>query len=299
MERWPSLPLDSWESTYKTLHRWTQIVGKIRLGLCAPSNHWWHTSLRFHARGLTTTLMPVDSVRQLEIAFDFVEHVLHFRVTDGSDHHIELESISVAEFYGRVQDVLGRLNVAPPLWPMPVEIPEPIDFREDHENAAYDSDSVAAMWRILSSSYDVFSRYRGAFVGKCSPLHFFWGAFDLALTRFSGRPNPSPPQDAVMGPAYSHEVISHGLWFGGDWPGGGRIAEPLFYGYAVPTPDGLKEAAIEPELGRWSEELGEFILPYEQVRKLDDPDSAILSFLQSTYERAATLAEWPRDALEL
>ncbi len=298
-ERWPALPLDEWEPTYRTLHRWTQMVGKIRLGLCPPVNHWWHTSLRFGARGLTTTLMPTgDGSTQLEIAFDFLDHRLVFERSDGRRETITLEPKSVADFYAEVRATLAKLSVGVSIWPVPVEVPDPVPFAENTKDAAYDREAVAKMWRILQSVHAVLAEFRGRFYGKCSPVHFFWGAFDVAVTRFSGRPNPEPPPDPVMGPAYSHEVISHGFWFGGDWPAGGRFADPVFYAYALPQPEGFEKGAIEPEAAHWSDALGEYLLPYSKVRQLEDPEGAIFRFLESSYAIGATLGDWPTGLTE-
>lgn len=294
---WPSLPLEAWEPTYRTLHRWSQIVGKVRLACSPPQNHWWHTSLRFNARGLTTTPMPVGD-RELEIAFDFVDHVLHLWTSDGITRQLPLEPMSVATFCDLVLRELELLGVVPHLYPVPVEVPARVPFPEDHENRSYDAAQVERMWRILSGVHRVFERFRGEFLGKSSPVQLFWGAFDVAVTRFSGKRNPSPPADHVMREAYSHEVISHGFWFGGDWPVGGRVPEAIFYAYAVPTPAGFAQARVEPPAARWSAQLGEHVLPYDHVRRARDPDAEVLGFMRSTYEAGAALASWDRAALE-
>lgn len=296
-ERWPSLPLQVWEPTYVTLHRWTQIIGKVRLALSPPVNHWWHSSFRFRSRGLTTTPMPFDG-RELEIAFDFVDHALHLSTTDGGERRLDLEPMSVAEFYDRVQQNLAALGVHAAIWPKPVEVVDPVPFPEDRTHASYDRPSVERMWRILCQVHRVFEQFRSPFIGKVSPVQFFWGAFDVAITRFSGRRNPQPPPDPITREAYSHEVISHGFWFGGDWPGGGRVDEPVFYAYAVPEPRGFAQAQVRPTGAAYSLRLGEFLLPYELVRESTSPEEQILEFMQSTYEAAADLAGWDREALE-
>lgn len=296
-DAWPSLPLGEWEPTYQTLHRWTQIVGKVRLALSPPVNHWWHASLRFHARGLTTTPMPIGD-RELEIAFDFVDHELDLFSSDGHTRRIPLQPMSVADFYAVFLRELDELGVAPHIWPVPVEVPDHTAFPDDRAHAAYDREHVERMWRILSNVHGVFERFRGRFLGKCSPVQLFWGAFDVAVSRFSGRPNPNPPDDPVMHEAYSHEVISHGFWFGGDWPVGGRVSAPVFYAYAVPEPAGFREAKIDPPSARYSSTLGEYLLPYDDVRASSQPERDILAFMQSTYDAGATLAGWDRASLE-
>lgn len=294
---WPALSLDEWEPTYRTLHRWTQIVGKVHLALGPPVSHWWHAALRFTARGLTTGPMTTGD-RELEIAFDFVDHALRFSTSDGATAEIALAPKSVAEFYDEVMRTLRELGVEVQIWPVPVEVPGPVPFPNDRANASYDRDAVERMWSILSSVHRVFERFRSGFLGKSSPVHLFFGAFDVAVTRFSGRPNPSPPQDRVMGEAYSHEVISHGFWFGGDWVTGTRVPEAVFYAYAVPEPSGFREARVAPSAARYEPSLGEYVLPYEAVRTSDDPERDLLAFLQSTYEAGALLAGWDRAALE-
>jgi hypothetical protein len=295
---WPALPLRDWEPTYKTLHRWTQIVGKLRLQLSAPINHWWHTSLRVQARGLTTTPMPIGDDRQLEISFDFLDHRLWLQTSDGETRRLALESRSVADFYYALFVELRTLGLTPAIWPMPVEIPHPIRFDHDYEHACYDPEHVTRMWTILTSVREVFTRFRSNFLGKCSPVHFFWGSFDLALTRFSGRRNPNPPPGEIMSEAYSHELISHGFWLGGDWVNGARVEQPIFYAYAVPQPEGFADAKILPAAARYEPTFGEFMLPYDAVREAADPAADILAFMRSTYEAGATLARWDRHALE-
>lgn len=295
---WPALPLDDWLPTYQTLHRWAQMIGKLRTRLCPPENHWWHSSLRFSARGLTTTPMPMGELRQLEIVLDFVDHQLRLETSDGRTRTLALEPRSVAEFYAALLDELRALDVEARIWPMPVEIPAPLRFDRDDEHRSYDREQVARMWTILVAVHEVFARSHTEFLGKCSPVQFFWGAFDVALTRFSGRRNPSPPSDPIMREAYSHEVISHGFWFGGDWPNGARVEQPVFYAYAVPQPEGFAAAAIEPAGAYYDPTFGEFMLPYEAVRSAADPAAQVLAFIRSTYAAGATLAGWDRINLE-
>ncbi len=297
-EAWPALPLDAWEPTYLTLHRWTQIVGKLRLALSPAVNHWWHTTLRFHARGLTTTPMPLPDTRELEVAFDFVDHALTLSTTDGAKRVLPLRPMSVADFYSAFRSELGALGVSVKLWPVPVEVIDTRPFPQDREHHAYDPEAVERMWRILANVHRVFEDFRGRFVGKCSPVQFFWGAFDVAVTRFSGRRNPSPPEQSVMREAYSHEVISHGFWFGGDWPGGARFDAPIFYAYAVPEPAGFRDARVTPSAARYEPTLGEHVLPYDAVRVSPTPEHDILAFMQSTYDAGATLAGWDRASLD-
>lgn len=294
----PHLPLADWEPTYKTLHRWTQMLGKLRIALSAPVNHWWHSTLRFQARGLTTTPMPIGDHRQLEIVLDFVDHQLRMQTSDGQSRTLALEPRSVADFYAALLEQLRSLGVTTSIWPMPVEIPNPLRFDLDHENASYEREPVTRMWTILLAVHEVFMRFRSGFLGKCSPVHFFWGAFDLAVTRFSGRRNPNPPTDPIMREGYSHELISHGFWFGGDWPGGARIEQPVFYAYAVPPPDGFAAAQVLPAAAHYDPTLNEFILPYEAMRQANDPAAELLAFMRSTYAAGADLGQWDRANLE-
>lgn len=294
---WPALPLDAWQDTYTTLHMWTQIVGKIRLA-CAPYvNHCWQVPLYVTPRGLTTSAMP-HGHRQFEIAFDFIDHQLRIDASDGQHRTLPLEPRSVADFYDAVTATLNDMKLGVDIWPMPVEVAEPIRFTEDRQHDAYDRASVEKLHRILLSVDTVFKEFRGKFIGKSSPVHFFWGAFDLAVTRFSGKRNPHAPDDPIMGDAYSHEVISHGFWPGGDWPTGGRIENPVFYAYAVPEPEGFKTATVKPSGTAYADQLGEYLLSYNDVREADDPAAAILGFMQSTYDAGADAAGWDRAALE-
>jgi len=291
-EIWPSLPYDEWKDTYATLHMWTQVVGKVALAAAPPINHCWGIALHVTPRGLSTRTLPHGG-GAFSIEFDFVEHRLGVRTSDGDERMLSLAPRSVADFYGGVMTTLRKMSLPAKIWSMPVEIPSPIRFEEDTEHRSYDAGQANRLWRILIQIERVFTSSRCAFLGKVSPVHFFWGGFDLAVTRFSGR--RAPPRDGpeFMREAYSHEVISHGFW-----PGGGNVLEPVFYAYAVPEPEGLKEAAVRPGAAYYHRELGEFILPYEAVRTAASPDAALSEFIDSTYGVAATLAKWDRKALE-
>jgi uncharacterized protein DUF5996 len=293
---WPELTLDSWDDTRATLHMWLQIVGKIRLGLEPMVNHWWQTTLYVSARGLTTSLMHAGPVG-LEIEFDFIDHVLELRTTDDRKRQVALEPRSVASFYDATMAALNDLHVDVKIFPQPNEVVEAIPFPEDEQHHAYDADAVHRFWLALVNAHRVMSVFRGRFIGKCSPVHFFWGGADLAVTRFSGRRAPKHPggvphcPDRVQELAYSHEVSSCGFWPGGS-------AEGAFYSYAYPQPAGFAEWKVAPSAAYLDPTLGEFLLPYTAVRTADDPDGLLLTFLQSTYEAAATLADWDRSALE-
>ena len=290
--QWPALPYDAWKDTYATLHMWTQIVGKVALAQAPPMNHSWGIAFQITPRGFATRTLPHGS-RTFTIEFDFIEHQLIVRVSDGTIRTLALRPQSVADFYRDMMHTLADLQLALKIWPMPVEIPLPIRFDADTVHASYDPEYANRVWRILAQVERVFAGSRCDFVGKCSPAHFFWGAFDLAVTRFSGRLAPPREGPAFMREAYSHEVISHGFW-----PGSGPVLEPSFYAYAVPEPDGLKDATVGPAAAYYHRELGEFILPYEAVRTAGDPEGALRQFVETTYERAATLARWDRAALE-
>jgi hypothetical protein len=296
-EPWPELTLSAWEDTRATFHMWTQVVGKIRLALEPMVNHWWQVPLYVSARGLTTSLMHAGTTG-LEVEFDLVDHVLEARTSDGGRGRVSLEPRSVASFYQATMAVLGELDVRVSILPRPVEVVEAIPFAEDEQHHSYDAAAVHRFWLALVQAHRVMSRFRGRFVGKASPVHFFWGGPDLAVTRFSGRQAPRYPggvphcADWVMELAYSHEVSSCGFWPGGS-------AEGSFYSYAYPQPDGFPARPVTPEAAYYDQELGEFLLPYRAVRTAEDPDDMLLSFLQSTYEAAADLAGWDRAALEL
>ena len=290
--RWPALPYEEWKDTYATLHMWMQVVGKVALAQAAPINHSWGTALLVTPRGVSTYALPHGS-RSFSLEFDFVDHQLVIRASDGIVERLPLTSQSVADFYHAVMSLLQRMNLGVRIWPMPVEIENPIRFEHDTTHHTYDPDAANRLWQILARVAPIFSERRAEFLGKCSPVHVFWGALDLAVTRFSGRPAPPREGPAFMREAYSHEVISHGFW-----PGGGLVLEPAFYAYAVPEPAGLKEAPVQPAAAYYHREMGEFILPYEAVRRLADPEAALRSFIDSTYVAAATLAGWDRSSLE-
>ena len=290
---WPALPLEEWRDTYATLHMWTQMVGKTCLALAPPQNHWWQVTLHVTARGLATGPMPYGA-RTFDAEFDFVEHELVLRTGEGAVQKIPLRPRSVAKFYRAYRAALETLGVHVRLWPVPVEVEGPIRFPDDEEHAAYDPEYANRFWRILVQADDVFRQFRGSFLGKCSPVHFFWGSFDLAVTRFSGRRAPERPgADRVTREAYSHEVISAGFW-----PGSGAVQEAAFYAYAAPEPAGLRDLVPQPSAVYYHPPMGIFILPYAAVRTAGSPVDALLAFVQSTYDAAADLAKWDRDALE-
>ena len=282
---WPSLTLSEWEATRDTLHMWTQVVGKVRLALAPMLNHWWQVPLYVTARGLTTSLMHTNR-GGLELEFDFVDHVLALRASDGRTGSVALEPRSVASFYAATMSALADLDVRVDMLARPVEVPDAIPFAEDTQHASYDADAAQRFWLALVEIERVYTVFRARFIGKVSPVHFFWGGFDLTVTRFSGRPAPKHPggvpncPDWVQEMAYSHEVSSCGFWPGGS-------AEGSFFGYAYPEPDGFRD------------QLGEFVLPYEAVRTAGDPDATLLTFLQTTYEAVAVPARWDRPALEV
>lgn len=291
-EAWPALPYESWKDTYATLHMWMQVIGKVALAQAPPLNHSWGVAFQITPRGIATRPLP-HRLRTFTIEFDFIDHQLWIRASDGTTRALPLEPRTVADFYRNVMTLLGDMDLPVTIWPMPVEIPSPIRFTEDTIHHSYDAEAANRAWRVFVQVERVLSGARCDFVGKCSPAHFFWGAFDLALTRFSGRPAPPREGPAFMREAYSHEVISHGFW-----PGSGSILEPALYAYAVPAPPGLEEARVRPEAAYYHRELGEFILPYGAVRTAASPEAAIEEFMASTYDRAATLAHWDRTALE-
>ena len=291
IDAWPALPVADWQDTYATLHMWTQIVGKVRLTLTPLINHWWNSTLYVTPRGLTTSNIPYGN-RAFEIDFDFIEHRLVIQTSDGSTKNLALAPRSVADFYTELMETLRSLAIEVQIHAKPDEVADPIPFEEDHKHASYDADAANRFWRILVQVDRVFKQFRSRFIGKCSPVHFFWGSFDLAVTRFSGRRAPERSgADAITREAYSHEVISHGFW-----PGGGAIYSPIFYSYTAPAPQGLDKAAIHP--GNYSTELSEFVLPYDEVRQSASPEESLLEFMQSSYEAGAKLANWDRAALE-
>jgi len=297
-ESWPSLPLEAWSETYATWHLWAQIVGKVRLAQTPWLNHAWHATLYVTARGLTTSPIPHGS-RAFEIGFDFVDHQLTVETSGGGTGGFALEAMTVATFYARLLQELGRLAVPVQIHRMPNEVPDPIPFDLDDTHRAYDPEYARRFWRILVQADRVFKEFRARFGGKCSPVHFFWGAPDLAVTRFSGRAAPEHPggvpnlPDWVTRDAYSHEVSSAGFW-----AGGGPIPYPVFYSYAYPEPAGFAEAAIRPREAFYSPDFHEFVLAYDVVRQAESPDDMLLAFLQTTYEAAADLGGWDRAALE-
>jgi hypothetical protein len=287
---WPALPLKEWIETYQTLQLWTQIVGKIRLTLNPAVNHWWHVSLYVSPRGLTTSAVPYG-LEAVEIEFDFIDHQLEIRSSTGQRRSLPLQPETVSSFYGRVMAAVRSLGIDVAINTKPQELPNPIPFDQDQKHASYDREYAHRFWRILLASNNVMSEFRSRFIGKCSPVQFFWGSFDLACTRFSGRPAP-PRKGVITSEAYSHEVISAGFW-----PGGGDVG-PAFYSYTVPAPAGLGEAKLKPAAAFWSKELSEFLLMYDDVRSAESPRAALLDFLESTYLAGATRAGWDRKALE-
>ncbi len=296
-ERWPALPYEEWKDTYETIHLWTQVVGKIALAQSPPLNHSWGIAMQVTPRGLMTRTLP-HGRRTFTIEFDFLEHQLVIRVSDGLVRAMPLTPHTVADFYRDTLRLLSEVGLSVGIWPVSVELPTPIRLDQDTAHHTYVPEHANRAWRVLAECDRVFNVSRCQFVGKCSPVHFFWGSFDLAVTRFSGRPAPPREGPAFMREAYSHEVISHGFWPGGNLPGGLAMKEPIFYAYAVPEPPGLKEARVEPAAAYYHREIGEFILSYDAVRTASDPDRAIVDFVDSTYDRAASLAHWDRPALE-
>jgi hypothetical protein len=298
---WPVLkPVDEWRDALTTLHMWTQVVGKIRLALSPPVNHSWGIALYVTTRGLTTSPIP-QGERSLAIDFDFVDHRLIVTTSEGSERSFTLQPMSVADFFAKTMAALRDLDIQVHIFSRPVEVVEAIPFERDHKHASYDADAAHSFWRAMVQVQRVFTDFRARFIGKVSPVHFFWGAFDLAVTRFSGRTAPRHPggipncADRVMVEAYSHELSSAGFWPG---QGLGGREEAAFYAYAYPSPPGFKDQPVRPAAAFFHPTLGEFVLPYEAVRSAADPDQALLSFLQTTYEAAANLAQWDRRALE-
>ena len=294
---WPALDYPAWQDSCTTLHMWMQVVGKVRLALAPPVNHWWHVPLYLTARGLTTSPIP-DCDRSFQVDFDFIDHRLRIELSDGRSDGFALAPRPVAEFYAEFMGRLRGLGIDARIGTMPVEVADPVRFDEDREHAAYDRDAVHRFWRALALTDRVFTEFRGRFLGKASPVHFFWGSFDLAVTRFSGRAAPPPPSnpmipDAVNREAYSHEVSSCGFW-----PGNGGFGQAAFYCYAYPQPPGFGEAPVTAPGAYYSKEIGEFILPYDAVRRAERPRELLLQFLQQTYEAAADLGGWDRPALE-
>ena len=290
---WPELDWAQWSDTADTLHMWTQIVGKTRLALSPLQAHWWNVPLYVSARGLSTAAMPYGD-EMLEIEFDFVSHVLRYRLSTGAEIATPLRIQSVADFYAEYKRSLAALGVTVDIWPVPVELKTPIPFAEDTQHATYDADAAHRFWRVLTRADQIFQLFSTKFIGKVSPVHFFWGSFDLAVTRFSGR--VAPPRadaDPITREAYSREVISAGFW-----PGNGGFGAAAFYCYAAPAPAGLDQAKIGPPSAGYNAELGEFLLKYDDLRAEANPDAALMEFLESTYDAAAQLAKWDHASLE-
>lgn len=294
-DSWPELKYAEWKDTCATLHMWTQVVGKIRLKQTPLVNHWWNVPLYVSARGLTTSAMPYDD-RIFEIEFDFIDHELLIKCSDGAEKRLALRPQSVAAFYAEVMSALRELGLVIEIWSMPVEVPNPIRFEADFEHAAYDAEYANRFWRALVKMDEVLKSFRAEFIGKVSPVHFFWGSFDMAVTRFSGRLAPERPgADLITREAYSHEVISHGFW------PGNKDMEAAFYSYTAPEPAGLADAKVLPAATFYSKEQKEFFLLYEEVRKPDSsgsPEKKLWDFLRTTYEAGANLAGWDRLSLE-
>jgi len=293
---WPSISLRDWLDTHDTLHMWTQIVGKIRLELSPMMNQWWQVPLYVTSRGLTTSPIPYED-RTFQIDFDFIDHELRISIEDGDSHSVKLRPRSVADFYEATMEALRSLGITVRIWTTPVEIPERIPFEQDTKHASYDPEHAQRFWKALVQADRVMNMFRSRFVGKASPVHFYWGSFDLATSRFSGRQAPEHPgfpdvARYVMVEAYSQEVSSCGFW-----PGGG-LGEPAFYSYIYPEPEGYRDWKVVPEGAYYNRDFGEFILPYEAVRSSSTPDETLLKFFQSTYEAGATLSGWDRKALE-
>ncbi len=292
-EAWPALPLAEWKDTYATLHMWTQIVGKIRMALSPPVNHFWAVALYVDSRGLTTSPIPYKD-GDFEIQFDFIDHQLVIRTSGGASKSLRLFPRSVADFYKEFIAALNSLDITVRIWPVPCEVPDPIRFDRDRTHCSYNPEYANRFWRILVSTDAVFKQFRASFLGKNSPVHFFWGSFDLAVTRFSGRRAPERPQaDPITREAYSHEEISAGFW-----PGSGEITDAAFYAYAAPEPPGFSTAPVRPSAAFYHAKLGEYLLMYDEVRNAPSPKGALMDFLQSTYDAAATLGNWDRSALE-
>jgi hypothetical protein len=294
---WPTLPFGEWRETCATLHMWTQVVGKVRLAQSPHVNHWWQVPLYVSARGLTTSAMPYGS-RVFQIEFDFVAHRLSIETGEGDTRELALAPRTVADFHREFSSRMSELGLDVKIWTTPVEVENPVPFERDVEHKSYDPEYAGRFWRALVHADRVFQTFRSGFTGKCSPVHFFWGSFDLAVTRFSGRRAPEHPgapgvADSVTREAYSHEVSSAGFW-----PGGPALPEPIFYSYAYPEPAGFKDERVRPERAYYNTDFKEFVLPYEAVRAAENPETDLASFLQDTYEAAADHGGWDRAALE-
>jgi hypothetical protein len=290
---WPSLPLDAWQDTYATLHLWTQIVGKVRLALSPHMNHWWEVPLYVNSRGLTTSAIPYRG-GSFEVQFDFIDDRLKIQTSWGTSQTMALAPQSVADFYAGFVAALRKLDIQVKVWATPVEVPNPVPFERDTQHASYDREYVYRFWQILLLSQEVFQEFRARFIGKSSPVHFFWGSFDLAVTRFSGRRAPERPgADAITREAYSHEVISAGFW-----PGGGAVKGAAYYAYAAPEPPGFAAQPVRPPKAFYDPQVKEFLLMYDDACAAASPRDTLLSFLQSTYEAGANLGNWNRKELE-
>jgi hypothetical protein len=290
-ECWPPLPLHEWQDTYRTLHMWTQIVGKVRMALSPPMNHWWHVALYVNSRGLTTGPIPY-APGVFEIQFDFQKHEVNISTSEGPGASRPLRGESVASFYSGIFEALKRLGIVVEINLKPQEVADAVPFNQDYADCSYDPEYANRLWRILVSSGKVLERFRAKFTGKCSPVHFFWGSFDLACTRFSGRLAPAR-KGVISGPAYSHEVCSAGFW-----PGGGVVDGPAFYSYTVAQPPGMETQPVRPTGAGWNAQLSEFILMYDDVRRAESPEGTLYEFLESTYDAGARLAKWDRATLE-
>jgi len=294
---WPALPPAGWQDTCSTVHMWTQIVGKVRMALTPRTNHWWNVPLYVSARGLTTSLIPYGP-RSFEAEFDFIEHKLLLTTSSGQNRQLTLAPRTVADFHGEFMAVLKELGIDVTIWKMPVEVADPISFDKDRTHASYDAAKVEKFWRILVSTDGIFKMFCSRFVGKSSPVHFFWGSFDLAVTRFSGRRapqrnDPDPVLRKIMREAYSHEVISAGFW-----PGGGGTDDAAFYCYAAPQPEGFEKRMVRPPKAFYHSGMGEYMLMYQDLRQANSPANALLEFLQSTYDAGADTGKWDRHALD-
>jgi hypothetical protein len=291
-ESWPPLAFNDWKDTYRTLHMWTQIVGKVRLALSPPLNHWWHVTLYVNSRGLTTGPIPYPP-GLFEIQFDFHKHEVSISTSEGATARRPLQAESVAAFYSGLFESLASLSISVEIDRKPQEVADAVPFDRDFANCSYDPEYAHRFWRILVSSTKVLERFRAKFIGKCSPVHFYWGSFDLACTRFSGRPAPRR-KGVISGPAYSHEVCSAGFW-----PGGGAVEGPAYYSYTVPQPAGIESHPVRPAVASWNRQLSEFLLMYDDVRLAQSPEDCLYEFLESTYDAGAGLGGWDRERLEV
>ena len=291
---WPRLMLAEWQDTHDTIHMWMQIVGKTRLALAPRENHWWHVPLYVTARGLVTSPIPYRS-RAFDVEFDLIDHRLVVNTSDGATRSIALRPQAVADFYREYMGMLTTLGISVKIWPVPVEVDTPIPFLDDRRHASYDAERVQRFFYMLLHADRILKRFKGRFLGKASPVHFFWGAFDLTATRHNGEPAPVTPGEGYIRRVAENEAN----WAAGFWPGGGPVDEPVYYAYMVPSPEGFARAWLEPADAVWNTDLGEFLLPYEAVRTADDPAATLMAFLQSSYVSAADLAGWDRERLEL